>query len=646
MKQSRPYHALDEALNWMGRHVAYRRFIVGVVFILSAASFWLSFELRFDFHVPQPYADYQLFLPLLVALLKTFVFVLLGGHTSSWRYAGIRDAERLLLHNLLCTGILWGLCFADGFSMVRRGSILIDFLMSSLLIGGFQLGLRLFRERFLITTHFDSSSRRKRAIIFGAGDGGEMIAREVLRNQDSGLKIKAFFDDDPAKHGITVHGIPVKGGLERAPHYVEENNIDMAIVAIPSANNDQMRRIHEKLRALQISIKTLPPLVEIIRGAPSITQLRDINIADLLGRKEVRIDNEQVAGMIYGNVVLVTGAGGSIGSELCRQILQRGPAKLLLVERSENSLFHLHRHLMQLSGSTSLVPILCDITDEQRVFEEFRYHRPDLVFHAAAHKHVPLQELHPAECFRNNVGGTRSVARASSAHGVKLFVMISTDKAVNPTSVMGATKRACEILCQAFAHESETKFVSVRFGNVLGSDGSVVPIFLEQIARGGPITVTHPEMRRYFMTIPEAVTLVLQAAAIGQSGQVLVLDMGHPIKIVDLAHQLIQLVDRSPSEIPIEYVGTRPGEKLFEELSCNGEACSQTSHNSIWIFDENGYRGRRDVEAIECALREVCEKSDISTTRKFLMQIVPEYAPENYCSRDIPHGIKALAANN
>lgn len=636
----------EPTANWLRRYIGYRDFIVAAVFAASASSFYLAYEFRYDFDVPEGLAGYQLALPPLVGLLKAFLFVILGCHTTNWRYIGVRDAERLLVFNIMSTAILWLLFSLEGFSVVRRGILLIDLFMTSLFIAGLQINLRIFREHFLEATRVVPSVLKKQVLIFGAGDGGEMIVREIFRNRNSGLIIKAFFDDDPRKRGITIHGIRVEGGLEQIPTYVTKNRIDMAIVAIPSANKDHMRRIHHVLKGLEIDVKTLPPLAEIIRGAPTLTQLREINIADLLGRKEIRIDSDQVSNMIRGKVVLVTGAGGSIGSELCRQALQRKPAKLILMERSENSLFHVHRQLVQGNGSTSLVPLLCDITDERRVFEEFQQHRPDLVFHAAAHKHVPLQELNPLECFRNNVGGTQSVARASNASGVGLFLMISTDKAVNPTSVMGATKRACEIFCQALAHTSETKFVSVRFGNVLGSDGSVVPIFLEQIARGGPITITHPEMKRYFMTIPEAVTLVLQAAAIGQSGQVLVLDMGEPIKIVDLARHLVQVVGKSPAEIPIEFVGLRPGEKLFEELSCDGEDCLKTSHESILVFDQNGARGLKDIEAIDGALRDLCGTLDRTRAQHLLTQIVPEYARGGRDSENTIDRARAVAIRN
>lgn len=631
---------------WLGRHVGYRNFIITMIWFCCALSFWFSFELRYDFRVPQTAHTSQLVLTPLIGLFKTLLFIMLQGHAASWRYVGLRDMQRLLVLNVIATLVMWSVCYLDGFSMVRRGVILIDFFMSCILVGGLFLSLRIYRERFLKAGRGDPSVPVKKVVIFGAGDGGEMIVREILRNPAARMSVTAFFDDNPRKQGTTLHGIRVLGGLEAVADYLRKHGADMVIVAIPSATRDQMRRIHTALQSLDVMVKTVPALAELINGNPTLSQLREINIADLLGRKEIRIDSERINEMLRGKVVLVTGAGGSIGSELCRQALQRKPAELLLMERSENNLFHLHRRLTELNGSTRIIPILCDITNEKRIAEEFKLHRPNIVLHAAAHKHVPLQELNPAECFRNNVGGTRSVARASSAHGVELFVMISTDKAVNPTSVMGATKRACEILCQSFSHVGETKFVSVRFGNVLGSEGSVVPIFLEQIARGGPVTITHPDMKRYFMTIPEAVTLVLQAAAIGQTGQVLVLDMGPPIKIVDLAHHLLQLVGKSPAEVPIEFVGLRPGEKLFEELSCSAEECVRTSHESIWIFDENGSRGRKDVDVIERALREIQDISDLSAAQGFLMQIVPEYAPRGCCPTGTPEGIEALAAKN
>lgn len=615
---------------WLRRYVGHRNFIIMAVWLCSAISFWLSFELRYDFQVPPTHSLDRWLLTPAVALLKTLVFILLRGHSASWRYTGMRDVERLLAFNVVSTSILLGIQYLGELPRVGRGVILIDFFINSILVGGLLISLRIYRERFLSLQKADQSTPEKRAVIFGAGDGGEMIVREIHRNPTARLSVRAFFDDNPSKHGTTIHGVTVVGGLELVSGYVADNGIDMVIVAIPSANKHQMRRIHGELRALGITIKTLPPLAEFIHSTPTLAQLRDINIADLLGRKEIRIDSQQVSDLIEGKAVLVTGAGGSIGSEICFQALRRRPARLLLMERSENSLFHLHRRLLEQAESTEVVPLLCDITDHARVFQEFAVFKPNLVFHAAAHKHVPMQELNPAECFRNNVGGTSAVARASHRFGAERFILISTDKAVNPTSVMGASKRACEIYCQAFAHTSKTQFVAVRFGNVLASEGSVVPIFLEQISRGGPITITHPDMQRYFMTIPEAVSLVLQAAAIGSSGQILVLDMGKPVRIVDLAEQLLQLLGKSPAEIPIEFIGCRPGEKLFEELSCPEESCLKTDHESIWIFDRNGTKGKEDVEAIEDSVRELSENPDPVAAQRFLSRIVPEYVPVHH----------------
>ena len=371
----------------------------------------------------------------------------------------------------------------------------------------------------------------------------------------------------------------------------------------------------------------MPGLNEIIHGSAKLTQLRDINISDLLGREEINIDTEQVRNLVSGKTVMVTGAGGSIGSELCRQILKRDPKLLILMERTENNLFHINRHLTEMVSNIPVIPVLCDVRDRLKVEEILDKYRPALVFHAAAHKHVPMQELNPAECFKNNVGGLQVLARACDKFQVSRFLLISTDKAVNPTSVMGASKRACEIYCQALGAFSRTRFLSVRFGNVLASEGSVVPIFMDQIARGGPITVTHPEMRRYFMTIPEAVTLVLQATALGDSGQIMVLEMGEPIKIVDLIQHLLQLVGKSPDEIPIQYVGLRPGEKLTEELLAPYESSLETTHTNIKIFNSNGRPPREIIAQVELALERVYAGVSEQEVRKILHELVQEYRP-------------------
>ncbi|MEW6530631.1 MAG: nucleoside-diphosphate sugar epimerase/dehydratase [Thermodesulfobacteriota bacterium] len=612
------------------KYVRFTHVLFVAVLVFSGLSFWLSYEFRFDFQVPRAFVRERFFLLPYVALFKLLLFYVLKGHSANWRYVGIRELPGLFAHCFLGSAGLYIFSTLDTPFIVPKGVILIDFFLSLVFIGGARLGMRLIRERALVYLQQSRAPRRRPALVIGAGDAGEMIIREISRNPRTGLHVKAIFDDDKDKRGLSVHGVRVEGGVEDVPSYVVANLIETAIIAIPSANKTEMKRIYDLLKGLDVSVKTLPALYELIEGSSTLTQLRDIDITDLLGREEIQIDSGQVESLIRGKVVVVTGAGGSIGSELCRQVLKRGPKTLILIERSENSLFHIHRQLQALSPrgtGTSLVPLLCDVCDQVRLDYEFQRFRPELVFHAAAYKHVPMQEINPLECFRNNVGGIQSLARASDRAGVSRFLLISTDKAVKPTSVMGATKRICEIYCGAYGSLSKTKFMSVRFGNVLASEGSVVPIFVEQIAKGGPVTVTHPEMRRYFMTIPEAVTLVLQATALGESGQLMVLDMGEPIRIVDMAQQLMQLLGRDPDEIPIQFVGLRPGEKLCEEITCEGEVCRNTTHGKIKVFDQNGHPSRELVDRIDALVSDLSWAATPEDFQRMVKQIVPEYNP-------------------
>jgi FlaA1/EpsC-like NDP-sugar epimerase len=463
-------------------------------------------------------------------------------------------------------------------------------------------------------------------MILGAEDAGEMLLREIQRNPHSGYEVLGFFDDDSSKWGSKIHGIPILGSVESSSAFAERRGIKVAIVAIPSLAHARMRRIYEILKPLNVYVKTLPGVHEIIEGAPALTQLRDVNISDLLRREEVRIDTEQVNNLVHGKTILVTGAGGSIGSELCSQIYRRRPGLLVLMERAENALFETHRSLCGMAVSEcAVIPYLCDVTDLARVNRAFRIYKPQLVFHAAAHKHVPLQELNASECFKNNVGGMRVLSHAAHEYASEVFVLVSTDKAVNPSSVMGATKRVCEMYGQAFAETSPTHFLSVRFGNVLASQGSVVPIFMDQISRGGPVTVTHPEMRRYFMTIPEAVTLILQAAVLGKSGEIMALEMGEPTRIVDLARHLIELMDGDPENIRIEYTGLRAGEKLYEEIRFDDEAYGKTTHEKIRTIHGPGKYGDHITGLVEKALERAGECADDDEIRRILKSLVPEY---------------------
>lgn len=621
---------IDTLLKTLARYVKFNHCLFAAVFVLSAASFWLSYELRFDFQVPEVWADQQLFLVPYVAALKLLLFYVVRGHSTDWRYVGLHDIPALFLHCTLAAVIIVLASYLGVMFTVPKGVIVIDFFLSMVFVGGARVGMRVIREKTLLLIKTAAAARQRSAVVIGAGDAGEMIVREIIRSPQSGYRVLALFDDDDAKRGLRIHGVKVAGGVGLVPGFVSANDVETAIIAIPSADKAQMKRIYDITKDLNISIKTLPSLHEMIDAPSKLTQLRELDITDLLGREEVRIDSEQVENLIKGKVVLVTGAGGSIGSELCRQILKRKPRTLVLVDRSESGLFHVHRRLTVpegLENQIEIVPELCDVCDEEQVDFKFRRFRPELVFHAAAYKHVPMQELQPVECFRNNVHGTRTLVQAAHRSGVDRFLLISTDKAVNPSSVMGATKRACEIYCSAFGLLSPTKFLSVRFGNVLASEGSVVPLFMEQIARGGPVTVTHPDMRRYFMTISEAATLVLQAAALGHSGQVMVLDMGEPIRIVDMAQQLVQLMGRHPDEVPIQFIGTRPGEKLYEELSTDGETYLQTSHAKIKIFDDNGLHPTGLVEKIDSLVDVIRWDSDPEDVRRVLQEIVPEYRP-------------------
>jgi FlaA1/EpsC-like NDP-sugar epimerase len=605
----------------------------------SGFSYWMAYQLRFDFEVPGAFAAQCFtFLPY-ISLGKVLIFFGLRGHATNWRYVGLHDAVFLVLYAIICALLLWSGWLVSEFYSIPRGVIAIDAMLTLIITGGIRVSARLVRENIILRLGGSRNLDQQDAIIIGAGDAGEIILREMRRNPRTGFAVKAFFDDDRTKKGMSIHGVRVEGTVGDVQAYVESTPVEAAIVALPSANRHQMKRIYDVLRQANLSIKTLPPLLETMDGPAWLDQLRDIDITDILGREEIKIDSEQVHDLISGRVVLITGAGGSIGSEFCRQVLKRDPDVLIMLDKSENNLFHLHRRLVSerpKNCTTKLVPMLADVRTKAAVYGTMERFHPDLVFHAAAHKHVGMQELNPAECFKNNVGGIQTIARASHELGVDRFLLISTDKAVNPTSVMGASKRVAELYCQAYGMISSTSFMSVRFGNVLASEGSVVPIFMDQIKNNGPVTVTHPEVRRYFMTIPEAITLILQAAAIGESGNVLVLDMGEPVKILDVARHLIDLAGKSEEEIPIEFVGLRPGEKLSEIITCPGEVCLPTEHEKIKIFRHDLEYPHAVIEKIDDSVETVFNSSDTLDVRRILQEIVPEYQPMAVVDPSLP----------
>lgn len=605
--------------------LTYRRaYIIAVHLLLWAAAFFGAFLLRFDFTVPGEYFP-ELWSWLLVLLgaraVSSFVF---GGFHGLWRYTGTRDLVALLKATSVSSVVFVVFIAFAGFRAFPRSIFIIEWLLSIMLVGGLRLGIRKLRE--LVSEINEKSAEKRRILIVGAGDAGEMLLRELQKNQGSRYAPVGFLDDDARKRGARIHGVPVLGSIEEVPAVAKKHEVEEIIIAIPTATGAQMRRILSLCRPCKLHLRTIPGLNQLIDGKVTVNQLRDVAIDDLLGRKPVQLDEEEISACVTGAVVLVSGAGGSIGSELCRQVARFGPKRLILVERTENNLFQIHRELSSAFPELSLVPFVADVGDESRIRAVFKLEAPQVVFHAAAHKHVPMMEWNPGEAVKNNIRGTRVLADVANAFGAERFVMISTDKAVNPTSVMGVTKRIAEIYIQTLSERSSTRFVTVRFGNVLGSAGSVIPIFKEQIASGGPVTVTHPEMRRYFMTIPEACQLVLQAGSMGEGGEIFVLDMGEPVKIVDLARDLISLSGLTPGEdIEIEFSGVRPGEKLFEELSMDEEKADRTKHPKIFVgrFKRHDWD---DVRARVTELEGAADEADAATLKRSFHRVVPEYA--------------------
>jgi FlaA1/EpsC-like NDP-sugar epimerase len=502
-----------------------------------------------------------------------------------------------------------------------HGVIMLDLFTTIMLLSGVRMVTRLYHEEY-----FSSDKKPlKRFLIVGAGDAGEALLREMTRIRADDYVVAGFVDDDRAKHGVRIHGVSVLGRVEELPKICQEQKIDEIGIAMPSASHKQLRRVVQVCEGAKIRFRTVPSITDIASGKLRVSQIRDVDINDLLGRDVVELDLKHIRKFLNDKVIFVTGAGGSIGSEMCRQVCQFGPKLLLLVEQAENPLFFIERELRRDFGDVKMEALVCDITDRLRLEKLFAKYRPEVVIHAAAHKHVPLMETNPGEAVKNNVRGTMAVADTSDKFGVGNFVMISTDKAVNPTSIMGSTKRIAEMYIQDLNSTSKTDFVTVRFGNVLGSNGSVVPIFKKQIAAGGPVTVTHPEMRRYFMTIPEASQLVLQAATMGKGGEIFVLDMGEPVKIVDLARELITLSGFRPGEdIEIAFSGVRPGEKLFEELSIEGEDMLATNHPKIGVW-KNIPKDRHTLRSEIDRLVGIAEEGDYKGIVAAVKVLIPEY---------------------
>ena len=579
------------------------------------------------------------FVLVLFIVVKLAVFGLFEQYRGWWRYVGISDLMGIVRASLVSTLFIFGLWVGGLYiGAVRRGLpnvfemsqavFVVDMFGTVLLLAGLRMAVRLYYEEFRTI----EAGKLKRFLIVGAGNTGEALLREIHRMRVAEYDVVGFIDDDPAKQGIRIHDIPVLGKVERLAEICKERNIDEVAIAMPSATVPQRRRVVQVCQGTKVHFRTVPSMTDIAAGRFRVSQIRDVDINDLLGREAVQLDSDLIEAFIKDKTILVTGAGGSIGSEMCRQICYYKPKLLLLVEQAENPLFYIERELRERWPDIPVEAVVCDITDQGRVDGIFDKFGPEVVIHAAAHKHVPLMELNPGEAIKNNVVGTRTLADAADKFGAGYFVMISTDKAVNPTSIMGSSKRVAEIYVQDLNRTSKTHFVTVRFGNVLGSEGSVVPIFKKQIANGGPVTVTHQDMKRYFMTIPEASQLVLQAASMGKGGEIFVLDMGEPVKIVDLARELITLSGFRPGEdIEIVFTGLRPGEKLFEELSIKGEDMQETRHPKIGIW-KNIPMDRERLRRGITELVELARKGEHDSIAAKIKDLVPEYIGSNNSS--------------
>lgn len=597
--------------------------------IIVAMAVILAYFLRFDFQIVQPHFTLLPYVIVAHIILVLIAFNWTKIYRRIWQYASI-DELFSIIKAVTFSEVIFAafhmtiqISYPEQF-IVPRSIYFLSWTFIILGVGGSRMAWRMFRDTYLkIQPH------HRRTLIIGAGKAGALIAKELKHSSSSELYPVAFIDDDSAKWSLEIMGLPVVGGRERIPEAVESSDIQKIIIAMPSASKSEIAKIIDICKNTGAKIKILPRVSDLISGRVTVNMIREVSVEDLLGRDPVQVDLEGIADYVTGQAVLVTGAGGSIGSELCRQISPFAPKKLLLLGHGENSVYDIEIELRKSYPAIHLETIIADIQDFRRIREIYDTYRPSVVFHAAAHKHVPLMERNPAEAVKNNILGTKNMAELAHEYGVSRFVMISTDKAVNPTSIMGVTKRVAEMTVQGLARSSRTKFVAVRFGNVLGSRGSVIPLFKKQIEDGGPVTVTHPDMVRYFMTIPEAVQLVIQAGALASGGEIFILDMGKPVKIADLARDLIRLSGFEPDEdIKIIYTGVRPGEKLFEEILTNEEGISATKHNRIFVGRPMDFSWDELQFIIRKLDQFATQKDGLNRTEKIkelLGQIVPAY---------------------
>jgi FlaA1/EpsC-like NDP-sugar epimerase len=624
-------HVLPKRSVWSGKSRSMKRLQSVLDIAVLCGALVLAYLLRFDFSIPLPLQRNLLTQLLFIVPIQVLVLRMYGVHNFIWRFTSIGDGKRIVAAFLTASVpfLIFRLTmasFGDVIS-VPISIIILDLCMASFGIMGIRLLRRELyenRERTKKGGQVITSSRKKPVILVGAGQAGVMTLTEIKRHGHTDLVVAGFVDDDEAKHGAEINGVRVLGGTERLPELVKEFDIDHVIISFAQAHRHEFQRVLRICREIPIRVRTIPGMYELLQEKVTVSRIREIEIEDLLGRSPVSLDRSSIENFLKSKVVMITGAGGSIGSELVRQIATCDAKELVLVERSEFNLFEIEREVRQQFPGVVFTGLISDISDHERMSQIFRRFWPDVIFHAAAYKHVPLMEDNASEALKNNVVATNELANLAGRFGAEAFVLISSDKAVQPSSVMGATKRLAELVVQDLRNRYDTRFVAVRFGNVVGSTGSVVPIFREQIRRGGPVTVTHPEMQRFFMTVSEATQLVMQAGALGKGGEIFVLDMGEPVRILDLARETIRLSGLKPDEdIKIEFTGVRPGEKLVEELGYSDEGLLKTVHPRIFIGNIPPYSDFRIREML-IQVEELCASENNDEIRRYLQEFLPE----------------------
>ena len=602
-------------------------FDIMAIVIASFAALYVRFDFSFTAIPIQYLRMFEEIIPYNIAISLLF-FVVWKLYKSVWRYASATELVNIVFATTCAAIAQVVLCYAVHLYMPRSYYVIYWFLLS-VLICGIRFSYRILRIVNMKRTSLTEKNTSKNVMLIGAGAAANAILKEIEVSQYINLRVKCIIDDHEGCHGKLLRGVPIVGGRDKIQDAVTQYGIDEIIYAIPSSSTKTKKEILDICKETGCKLLTLPGMYQLINGDVSVAKLKEVEIEDLLGREPIQINIDEVLGYVSGKVVLVTGGGGSIGSELCRQIAGHNPKQLIIVDIYENNAYEIQQELIRKHPELDLVVLIASVRNTKRINSIFEKYRPNIVYHAAAHKHVPLMENSPNEAIKNNVMGTYKTAMAADKYGVEKFVLISTDKAVNPTNIMGASKRICEMIVQMMNQQSTTNFVAVRFGNVLGSNGSVIPLFKQQIAEGGPVTVTDPNIIRYFMTIPEAVSLVLQAGAYAKGGEIFVLDMGEPVKILDLATNLIKLSGYRPGEdIEIKFTGLRPGEKMYEELLMKEEGLKKTANKMIFI----GKPIEFDAEQLKCQLEklETDANSEVADIRADVKEIVPTYTYEGH----------------